>query len=108
MDSKKNAPTLSSRDFRKEVVAIHKSAQADSKKKVDSNNDYSASAECMDCHATASAVSRNDRNNAPILKTPAKDSRIFDTNAASEKADSSKSPCDSKICGIACAVFHKF
>ena len=42
----------------------------------------------MDCHATASAVSRNDRNNAPILKTPAKDSRIFDTNAASEKVDS--------------------
>ena len=36
-------------------MAIHKSTQ------VDSSNDYSASAESMDCHATAAAVSRNDR-----------------------------------------------
>ncbi|STO97423.1 Uncharacterised protein [Helicobacter canis] len=36
-------------------MVIHKSTQ------VDSSNDYSASAECMDCHATAAAVSHNDR-----------------------------------------------
>ena len=35
----------SSRDLRQQVVAIHKSTQADS------SNDYSASAESMDCHA---------------------------------------------------------
>ena len=47
----------------RQSVAIHKSAQADS------NNDYSASAECMDCHATASAVSRNDGKRALRLES---------------------------------------
>ena len=60
-------------------------------------NNYSASAESMDsketsanaeryplfCHATATALARNDRENAPILKQSAKDSRIFAHNAQS-------------------------
>ncbi|WP_210670640.1 hypothetical protein [Helicobacter canis] len=37
----------------------------------------------MDCHAIATALTRNDSNNAPTLKTPAKDSRIFAHNAQS-------------------------
>ena len=96
-DSKSHAHSLSSRDLRQQVVAIHKSAQADSSnaadfttaKKVDSSKDYSASAECMDCHAIATALARNDKKNAASkkvdskseaqnLKTPAKDSRICD------------------------------
>ena len=44
-------------------------------------NNYSASAESMDCHAAKAA--RNDRENAPILKQSAKDSRIFAHNAQS-------------------------
>ncbi len=97
-------PFLSSRDFRKEVVAIHN-------KKVDSSNDYSASAEFMDCHATATqclAMTENNttsenedsrenaknvskqpkdsRSEAQNLKTPAKDSRISTQNAPSVAA----------------------
>ncbi len=71
-----NSLSLSSRDFRKEVVAIHS-------KKVDSS---------MDCHAIATALARNDKKNAVSkkvdskseaqnLKTPAKDSGIFDKTA---------------------------
>ena len=75
-------------------------------KKVDSS---------MDCHATATALARNDDKNTTILKQSAKDSRIFDTNAdrrqdfnlntASEKVDSrsetktlNNSAKDSRIC----------
>ncbi|WP_115011099.1 hypothetical protein [Helicobacter canis] len=101
-DSKSHAHSLSSRDLRQQVVAIHKSAKADSSnaanfttaKKVDSSKDYSASAECMDCHAIATALARNDKKNAASkkvdsrseaqnLKTPAKDSGIFDKTAQS-------------------------
>ena len=49
-------------------VAIHKGAKADSGTK-------------MDCHAAATAASRNDRN----LSEPAKDSRIFNKNAQNVK-----------------------
>ena len=62
-------------------------------KKVDSSKVNSASAECMDCHATATALARNDRNNtaskkvdsstAPTLSESAKDSRTFTQNAPS-------------------------
>ena len=54
-------------------VAIH-TKKADSSIKADSRSDYSASAECMDCHADKSA--RNDnkkvdsRRNAQNLETP--------------------------------------
>ena len=44
--------------------------------KVDSSNDYSASAECMDCHASTTALARNDDENATTLNELAKDSRI--------------------------------
>ena len=66
-------------------VAIHKSARADSK------GDYSAIAECMDCHATANALARNDEKHATSQKVDsstaatlselAQDSRIFTQNA---------------------------
>ena len=66
-------------------VAIHKSARADSK------GDYSAIAECMDCHATANALARNDEKHATSQKVDsstaatlselAQDSRIFDNKA---------------------------
>ena len=46
--------------------------------KVDSSNDYSASAECIDCHATATALARNDRENATNVSEQPKDSRICD------------------------------
>ena len=59
-----NSLSLSSRDFRKEVVAIHS-------KKVDSSKAYSANAESMDCHADKSA--RNDRKNAEA-------ENVFDSN----------------------------
>ena len=36
--------------------------------KVDSRNDYSASAESMDCHAIATAWACNDRSNAAFQK----------------------------------------
>ena len=86
-DSSPNAhfSVIASRDS---GVAIHKGA------KVDSSNDYSASAECMDCHATAAQCLAMTENNAPnkkvdsrenaknVSKQP-KDSRIFTQNAPS-------------------------
>ena len=80
-EDKQNAQESSSRAD--EIgVAIHKSTQ------VDSMGDYSASAESMDCHATANALARNDRKNANTQKVDssnaqnvseqAKDSRICD------------------------------
>ena len=56
---------LSSRNFRKEVVAIHKFAKADS------SNDYSANAEFVDCHADFQSA-RNDSKNAKNVKTSQK------------------------------------
>ena len=89
-------PLLSSRDFRKEVVAIHKSAQADSSNAADftTAKKVDSSLEAMDCHAIATALARNDKKNAVSkkvdskseaqnLKTPAKDSGIFDKTAQS-------------------------
>ncbi len=58
-------------------MAIHKGAKVDSRKK------YSASAECVDCHADFQSA-RNDRKwafskkNSPCEKV---DSRIFNKNA---------------------------
>ncbi len=71
---------LSSRDFRKEVVAIH-NKKADSSVK-------------MDCRAIATALARNDRKNSPCVKVDssknaailnelAQDSRIFAHNVQS-------------------------
>ncbi|STO97359.1 hypothetical protein [Helicobacter canis] len=56
-------------------VAIHKGA------KVDSSKDYSASAECMDCHATNAA--RNDKNNP---------SKKVDSNAFTQNAQNLETP----------------
>ena len=56
--------------------------------KADSSNDYSASAESMDCHAIATALARNDKKHALV------------------KVDSS--PNDSKICGGALRVLGQF
>ena len=55
----------------------HLSSKAESPQ-VDSSNDYSASAECMDCHDFASAKSRNDGKNAKNVSKQPKDSRICD------------------------------
>ncbi|ETD27605.1 hypothetical protein [Helicobacter canis] len=95
------ADSLSSRDFRKEVVAIHKI-------KMDSNANAMDS---MDCHADKSA--RNDRK-PQNLNDSAKDSRIFNKNAqsvsdsqAEAKLDSSKSPSDSKILDEKCGLQRK-
>ncbi|STO97506.1 glycosyltransferase [Helicobacter canis] len=91
--------------------------KVDSRENAQSLNESHAEAklDSMDCHATASAVSRNDYKNtickkvdssdeAPNLHQQAQDSRIFTQNAknlskphAEAKADSSKSPRDSKI-----------
>ncbi|STO96605.1 HAD-IB family hydrolase [Helicobacter canis] len=52
-------------------VAIHKGAKVDSRKK------YSTSAECVDCHAAATAASRNDSKNSPCEKVDSSDTPIF-------------------------------
>ena len=99
-------------------VAIHKSTQ------VDSMGDYSASAESMDCHATANALARNDgktatsqkvdSGTAATLNDSAQDSRSFTQNApilntpqARANLDSSKSPSDSKILDEKCGLQGK-
>ena len=62
---------------------------------VDSRKDYSASAECMDCHADFQSA-RNDGNH------------VFDTTPQAEaKLDSSKSPSDSKILDEKCGLQGK-
>ena len=125
-EDKQNAQESSSRAD--EVgVAIHKSTQ------VDSRGDYSAIAESMDCHATATAAARNDRRNATSQKVDssneaqnlansAKDSRILeskDSNVFFQNAeilntpqtqlnlDSSKSHSDSKILDEKCGLQGK-
>ena len=67
--SPSQADSLSSRDFRKEVVAIHSTSLDSSANAVDS----------MDCHALRSKA-RNDRK-PQNLNDSAQDSRIFDKNA---------------------------
>ena len=62
---------------------------------VDSRKDYSASAECMDCHADFQSA-RNDGNH------------VFDTTPQAEaKLDSSKSHSDSKILDEKCGLQGK-
>ena len=100
-------------------------------KKVDSRKDYSASAECMDCHADFQSARNDDkkvdssnaadfttakkvhsRENAAILNEQPKDSRILELESAFEVAssqaearlDSSKSPSDSKILDEKCGL----
>ncbi len=59
------------------VIRVRDSGAAIHNKKADSRKDYSASAECMDCHADKSA--RNDRKNAASKKV---DSSFSTHNAA--------------------------
>ncbi|WP_147278817.1 hypothetical protein [Helicobacter canis] len=73
--------TLSSRDFRKEVVAIHN-------QKADSRN-FFTSAKQMDCHAIATALARNDSNNSPCEKV---DSRSFHNSTKIERLADSQTP----------------
>ncbi|STO96785.1 glycosyltransferase family 2 protein [Helicobacter canis] len=100
-------------------------------KKVDSRKDYSASAECMDCHADFQSARNDDkkvdssnaadfttakkvdsRENAAILNEQPKDSRILELESTFEVAssqaearlDSSKSPSDSKILDEKCGL----
>ena len=87
----------------------HLSSKAQSPQ-VDSSNDYFASAKSrndgvggVDCHATATALARNDRNNATILNELAKDSRIFDKNAKNV----SKQPKDSRILELESGFFKR-
>ena len=81
-------PKLLDSSFFPSLQAVSaKLSTLESSAQVDSRNDYSASAECMDCHATAYALARNDRKNAEILNTP----------QARANLDSSKSQSDSKI-----------
>ena len=64
--------------------------------KVDSSNDYSASAESMDCHASTTALAHNDDKNAPILNESAKDSRIC-KNAQNVSDSQAEAKVDSSI-----------
>ena len=85
-------------------VAIHKSTQ------VDSMGDYSASAESMDCHATANALARNDEKTAESQKVDsstaqnlsesAQDSRIFD-NKAPNVSEPQNAEAESVFCSQA-------
>ena len=83
-------PLLSSRDFRKEVVAIHKSAQADSSNAADftTAKKVDSSLEAMDCHAIATALARNDKKNAASKKV----------DSSKQAKNVSKQPQDSRIC----------
>ena len=72
-----DSPFLSSRDFRKEVVAIH-NKKADSSVK-------------MDCHAIATALARNDRVGRVDCRADFQSARNDrENNSASKKVDSSK------------------
>ena len=110
LDSSPNASFLSLRAD--EIgVAIHKSAQVDSK------SDDSASAKNMDCHAVASAAARNDRNNAANenavslekvdssdeaknLTNSAQDSRENAQNIETPQNEKTKSVFDKNLVGI--------
>ena len=48
----------------------------------------------MDCHATATALARNDSNNAPTLNEPAKDSRIFESKVQKVSESQAAGFCD--------------
>lgn len=74
-------------------AAIHAQQQGE---KVDSSNDYSASAEFMDCHAAAHAAARNDRGAVDCHATASTLARNDSTNTAHNgaKVDSKRS-CDS-------------
>ena len=74
-------------------AAIHAQQQGE---KVDSSNDYSASAEFMDCHAAAHAAARNDKKAADCHATASTLARNDSTNTAHNgaKVDSKRS-CDS-------------
>ena len=108
-------PKLLDSSFLPSLQAVSaKRSALESSAQVDSRNDYSARAECMDCHALPSDKARNDRKNAPTLNEPAKDSRIFDKNAqkvsnsqARANLDSSKSQSDSKILDEKCGLQGK-
>ena len=80
-------------------VAIH-TKKVDSSVKADSRSDYSASAECMDCHAAAHAAARNDDKKVDFDKN----SKILKTSQAAGFADdflkkpASASPCTAIAC----------
>ncbi|STO97145.1 hypothetical protein [Helicobacter canis] len=88
-DSRDNVLLSSSRDFRKEVVAIHKSAQ------VDFSDDYSASAESMDCHAVQAVLPMTEKKaankKADSKKTTQSIKKPQNKKAEILKADSSDS-----------------
>ena len=101
LDSSSNALSSSLRDLRQQVVAIHKSTQ------VDSSNDYSASAESMDCHAVVTAPARNDSINAfsPSLRSPLGLKQSTQANAPSKSTRLSLSlACFFALSGIAAAA----
>ena len=96
--SENHSPTASPRILEEEsrassrdtALAVARQSTLESSVQVDSRNDYSASAECMDCHADKSA--RNDdknavnkkvdsRENAENVENSTQDSRIFDNKA---------------------------
>ncbi len=110
VDSRENAQNLES-TFEKTLssradevgVAIHKGA------KVDSSKDYSASAECMDCHAANAA--RNDKNN-PSKKVDSnaftQNAQILETPQATNRQlqNVSESAQDSRILELQIGVFQ--
>ena len=77
LQGKSQGSYLSGNDRRDFSPLPHFSLKAESPQ-VDSSNDYSASAECIDCHDFASAKSRNNGKNAKNVSKQPKDSRICD------------------------------
>ena len=89
-------------------------------KQVDSRGSYSASAECMDCHA-ANAARNDDKkvdssDNAQTLKQQAQDSSAFTQNAQNletpqatnrQPQNASKQAQDSRICDEKCGLQGK-
>ncbi len=62
------SPTAIPRILEEEKGAVSLESTFEKSPKVDSRNDYSASAESMDCHAIATAWACNDRSNATFQK----------------------------------------
>ena len=73
---------LSSRAVCQHGVAIHKLES--SFEKVDSRNALFANAKSMDCHATASAVSRNDSKNAAFQNEDSRENAQILNNSAQD------------------------
>ena len=77
---------LDSRENAYFVIRVRDSGVAIHNKKADSRKDYSASAECMDCRAIATALARNDKVGRVDCHADFQSARNDGKNAATQSA----------------------